>query len=77
MAVATSCCRRPLHGPGAVCCPPSHNRMIQNRAASSPAQTAANGGVAYRVSGKIDKNYNYNYRQYLLRRDVCIGDSDT
>jgi len=42
--------------------------MIQNRAGSSAAQTAANGGVAYRVSGKIDRNYNHNYRQYLKKR---------
>ena len=49
------------------CCR-SHKKMIQNRAASSPAQTKANGGVAYRVSGKIDKKYNHNYRQYLKKR---------
>ena len=57
------------------CCK-SYNRMVQNRAASSPAQTAANGGVAYRVSGKIDRNYNHNYRQYLKKR-CMLSDSDT
>ena len=46
------------------CCKPSQLKMIQNRAASSPEQTARNNGKPYSVSGKIDRNYNYNYRQY-------------
>ena len=57
------------------CCKPSRLKMVQNRAASSPEQTAANGGKAYSVSGKIDKNYNYNYRQYLKKR-CMIADYD-
>jgi hypothetical protein len=56
------------------CCKPSQLKMIQNRAASSPAQTAA-AGKAYRVSGKIDRKYNYNYRQYLKKR-CMIADYD-
>jgi hypothetical protein len=56
------------------CCKSSQLKMIQNRAASSPAQTAA-AGKAYRVSGKIDRNYNYNYRQYLKKR-CMIADYD-
>ena len=54
-----------VNGPD--CCLP-RNKSIQNTARSSPAQTARNGGVPYRVSGKIDKNYNHNYRQYLRKR---------
>ena len=57
------------------CCKPSQLKMIQNRAASSPEQTAANGGKPYSVSGKIDRNYNYNYRQYLKKR-CMIADYD-
>jgi hypothetical protein len=57
------------------CCKPSRLKMVQNRAASSPEQTAANGGKPYSVSGKIDKNYNYNYRQYLKKR-CMIADYD-
>ena len=49
--------------------------MVQNRARSSDAQTAANDGKPYSVSGKIDKNYNYNYRQYLKKR-CMIADYD-
>ena len=54
-----------VNGPD--CCLP-RNRSIQNTARSSPAQTARNGGVPYKVSGKIDKSYNHNYRQYLRKR---------
>ena len=54
-----------VNGPD--CCLP-RNKSIQNTARSSPAQTARNGGVPYRVSGKIDKTYNHNYRQYLRKR---------
>ena len=54
-----------VNGPD--CCLP-RNRSIQNTARSSPAQTARNGGVPYKVSGKIDKRYNHNYRQYLRKR---------
>jgi hypothetical protein len=57
------------------CCKPSQLKMIQNRAASSPEQTALNGGKPYSVSGKIDRNYNYNYRQYLKKR-CMIADYD-
>jgi len=57
------------------CCKPSRLKMVQNRARSSDAQTAANGGKPYSVSGKIDKNYNYNYRQYLKKR-CMIADYD-
>ena len=49
--------------------------MIQNRAASSLEQTARNNGKPYSVSGKIDRNYNYNYRQYLKKR-CMIADYD-
>jgi len=49
--------------------------MIQNRAASSSEQTARNNGKPYSVSGKIDRNYNYNYRQYLKKR-CMIADYD-
>ena len=52
---------------GPDCCKP-RLRMVQNRAASSAAQTAANGGVPFNVSGKIDRSYNHNYRQYLRKR---------
>ena len=61
-----------VNGPD--CCKPS-NRMIQNKAASSATQTAANGGIPYNVSGKIDRNYNYNYREYLKKR-CRIADYD-
>ena len=54
-----------VNGPD--CCLP-RNRSIQNTARSSPEQTARNGGVPYKVSGKIDKSYNHNYRQYLRKR---------
>jgi len=54
-----------VNGPD--CCLP-RNRSVQNTARSSPAQTARNGGVPYKVSGKIDKSYNHNYRQYLRKR---------
>ena len=54
-----------VNGPD--CCLP-RNHSIQNTARSSPAQTARNGGVPYKVSGKIDKSYNHNYRQYLRKR---------
>ena len=57
------------------CCKPSQLKMIQNRAASSLKQTALNGGKPYSVSGKINKNYNYNYRQYLKKR-CMIADYD-
>ena len=57
------------------CCKPSQLKMIQNRAASSPEQTARNNGKPYSVSGKIDRNYNYNYRQYLKKR-CMIADYD-
>ena len=57
------------------CCKPSQLKMIQNRAASSPEQTALNNGKPYSVSGKIDRNYNYNYRQYLKKR-CMIADYD-
>ena len=43
------------------CCKPPQLKMIQNRA----------GGV----SGAIDRNYNYNYRQYLKKR-CKIADYD-
>ena len=43
------------------CCKPPQLKMIQNRA----------GGV----SGAIDRNYNYNYRQYLKKR-CMIADYD-
>ena len=61
-----------VNGPD--CCKP-RNRMIQNKAASSATQTAANGGIPYNVSGKIDRNYNYNYREYLKKR-CRIADYD-
>ena len=54
-----------VNGPD--CCLP-RNRSIQNTARSSPEQTEKNGGVPYKVSGKIDKSYNHNYRQYLKKR---------
>ena len=54
-----------VNGPD--CCLP-RNRSIQNTARSSPEQTEKNGGVPYKVSGKIDKSYNHNYRQYLRKR---------
>jgi len=57
------------------CCKPPRLKMIQNRAASSPEQTARNNGKPYSVSGKIDRNYNYNYRQYLKKR-CMIADYD-
>ena len=57
------------------CCKPPQLKMIQNRAASSSVQTSRNGGKPYSVSGKIDRNYNYNYRQYLKKR-CKIADYD-
>ena len=57
------------------CCKPSQLKMIQNRAASSPAQTKDNSGIPFNVSGKIDRKYNYNYRQYLKKR-CMIADYD-
>ena len=55
-----------VNGPD--CCLP-RNRSIQNTARSSRDQTQRNnGGVPYKVSGKIDKSYNHNYRQYLKKR---------
>ena len=57
------------------CCKPPRLKMIQNRAASSPEQTHRNKGEPYSVSGKIDRNYNYNYRQYLKKR-CMIADYD-
>ena len=52
---------------GLDCCKPKL-RMVQNRGRSSKKQTDANGGRPYNVSGKIDKSYNHNYRQYLKKR---------
>ena len=54
-----------VNGPD--CCLP-RNRSIQNTARSSRDQTTRNNGVPYKVSGKIDKSYNHNYRQYLRKR---------
>ena len=54
-----------VNGPG--CCKPKL-RMVQNRGRSSKEQTNANRGRPYNVSGKIDKSYNHNYRQYLKKR---------
>ena len=54
-----------MNGPD--CCLP-RNRSIQNTARSSRDQTTRNNGVPYKVSGKIDKSYNHNYRQYLRKR---------
>jgi len=53
-----------VNGPG--CCKPKL-RMVQNRGRSSKEQTKALGRP-YNVSGKIDKSYNHNYRQYLKKR---------
>lgn len=57
------------------CCKPSQLKMIQNRARSSDAQTKDNSGIPFNVSGKIDRKYNYNYRQYLKKR-CMIADYD-